>query len=343
VTIFGTDISSFQHGLDLSRLTESSFIIAKTTEGTYYTDADYQGWRLQAEHLGKPFAWYHFLSGEDVHAQAEHCLANVGDETLPGMLDVEPAGNYLPTWAQALAFVDAAYAAGLNLRLMYLPRWVWQRMGSPNLSGLTSRGVYLVSSSYPGGGGSPSHLYPGNGAAGWDAYGGLTPLIYQFTNQASDGGQDLDYNAFRGTVEQLDAALHVPTPERPTPPAPAPPPTPSADPEDDAMPAFATGEITPGADAVTVVLPPPANLGTAGWGNVWFSLGADFGKATVRVAIFTHGQGWSHIYENVVVDAAADRVNPFGGPLPTGVQKISVKRVTNPDVPLAYLVEAVHK
>lgn len=217
-------------------------------------------------------------------------------------------------------------------------------MGSPNLSGLTSRGVYLVSSSYPGGTGSPSHLYPGDGAAGWGAYGGLTPLIYQFTDQASDGGQDLDYNAFRGTVAQLETALHVPTPEQPAPPTPAPPSTPSSDPEDDAMSAFQTGEISPGAGAVTMVLPPPANSGTAGWGNVWFSLGSDFGKASVRVAIFTHGQGWSHIYEDVVVDAAADRVNPFGGPLPVGVQKISVTRIAGSEnVPLGYLVEATHR
>ena len=132
----------------------------------------------------------------------------------------------------------------------------------------------------------------------------------------------------------------------PTTPAPAPAPTPvlpSTDPEDDLMPAFATGMITPGPGMVTIVLPPPANFGGAGWGNVWFSLGSDFGTAHVRVAIFTHGQGWSHVYPDVVVDAAQDRVNPFGGPLPTAVQKISIERTVNPDVALAYLVEAVHR
>lgn len=340
MAIFGTDISSFQSGLRLSRLSESSFIIAKTTEGTYYTDADYQGWRAQAGLLGKPFVWYHFLSGEDATAQAAHTAANVGDKSLPGMLDAEPAGSYTPTLVQILAYIDAAHGAGLNLRLVYLPRWVWTQMGSPSLSGLTDRGVSLVSSAYPGGTGTPSHLYPGDGAAGWQPYGGLTPLIYQFTNQASDGGQTLDYNAFRGTTAQLVADLKPPV----APDAPAPAATST---EEDDM-SFATGTIASGlgADgkgAVTVVLPPPANSGAAGWGDVWFSLGADFGTATVRVAIFTHGQGWSHIYEKVVVDAAADRVNPFGAPLPTGVQKISVARRDNPDVPLSYLIEAVRK
>ncbi|MBS2546536.1 glycoside hydrolase [Catenulispora sp. NL8] len=324
MTIFGPDISSYQSGLVLSRLADAAFVIAKTTEGTYYTDADYQGWREQAAQLGRPFIWYHFISNESASAQAAHTAANVGNSALPGMLDAEPANSFSPSLADILAYVDAAHAAGLNLRLVYLPRWYWQQLGSPDLSALTSRSVSLVSSEYPGGSGSVGSLYPGDGASGWEPYGGLTPLIYQFTNQASDGGQNLDYNAFRGTSADLAATLGG---------------TPGL--EDDNMPAFATGVITPGAGAVTMVLPPPANYGTANWGNVWFSLGADFGTATVRVAIFTHGQGWSHIYENVVVDATADRVNPLGGPLPTAVQKISIARVTNPDVPVAYLLEAV--
>jgi hypothetical protein len=330
MTIFGPDLSSYQSGLSLSRLADASFVIAKTTEGTYYTDADYQTWRGQAAQLGKPFVWYHFLSGEDATAQAQHTAANVGDASLPGMLDAEPAGSYSPSLAQILAYVDEAHSAGLNLRLIYLPRWYWQQMGSPSLSALADRGVSLVSSEYPGGSGSPTSIYPGDGAAGWQSYGGLAPLIYQFTNQASDAGQSLDYNAFRGTTAQLVADLNAPTP------------TPTTE-DDDDMPAFATGEITEGEGAVTIVLPPPANMGTAPWGNVWFSLGADFGEAHVRVAIFTHGQGWSHIYPDVVVTAGEDRVNPFGGPLPTGVQKISIARTTNPFVPLAYLVEAAHR
>lgn len=326
MTIFGPDISSYQSGLVLSRLSDASFVIAKTTEGTYYTDADYQAWRGQAAQLGKPFVWYHFLSGESAAAQAQHTAANVGDRALPGMLDAEPAGSFSPSLDQIIAYVDAAHAAGLNLRLVYLPEWYWKQMGSPSLSALAGRGVSLVSSAYPGGSGSPTSLYPGDGAAGWQSYGGMTPLIYQFTSQASDGGQSLDYNAFRGTTAQLVSALY-----------------PTTALEDDYMPAFATGMITPGPGMVTIVLPPPANFGGAGWGNVWFSMGSDFGTAHVRVAIFTHGQGWSHVYPDVVVDAAQDRVNPFGGPLPTAVQKISIERTINPDVALAYLVEAVHR
>src|SRR5258708_51322 len=69
VTVFGPDISSYQHGLDLSGLSDATFVIAKTTEGTYYTDADYQGWRRQAASLGRLFCWYHFLSDENASSQ----------------------------------------------------------------------------------------------------------------------------------------------------------------------------------------------------------------------------------------------------------------------------------
>lgn len=337
---FGTDISSFQRGLDLSRLRYASFVIAKTTEGTYYTDSCYDGWRRQATSLGKLFAWYAFMSGEDVHAQVTHCLEHVGDKTLPGMLDVEPTGNYTPTLQHALDWIDAAHAAGLNLRLAYIPRWPHQQWGSPSLAGLTSRGVYLVSSSYPGGSGTPDALYPGDGAAGWQPYGGVTPLLYQFTAQASDGGQQLDYNAFRGSVQQLAAFLHVsvPAPDSPAQSPTSPPQTPT---EDD-MPAFATGEIKPGDGVTTIVCPPPANSGALAWGDVWFSLASDWGDAHVRIAVYTHPSGWK-VIDDFAVPAAGPRVIPFGGPLPTNVQKISIKRTANPDVPLAWLIEAAHR
>lgn len=207
MAIFGPDISSYEAGLDLSRLAAASFVIAKTTEGTFYTDAYYQGWRTQCSRIGKPFAWYHFLSGESATAQAAHTKANVGDLTLPGMLDFEPTNTFNPTMAQAIAYVDAARAAGLRLRLVYLPRWYWQQLGSPSLKPFVDRGLLLVSSSYPGGSSSPASLYPGDRAAGWQGYGGMTPALYQFTNQASDGGQAMDYNAFRGTVAEFRQLL----------------------------------------------------------------------------------------------------------------------------------------
>lgn len=209
MAIFGPDISSYQSGLTLANLADAAFVIAKVSEGTYYADPDFAGWRAQAAQIGKPFVWYHFLSGQDATAQAAYTKAKLGSATsLPGMLDSEPEGSFKPSLAQIIAYVRAAHAAGLNLRLVYLPHWYWEQIGSPDLSELASLGVHLVSSAYPGGTGSAAGLYPGDGAAGWQPYGGMTPLLYQFTNQASDGGQLLDFNAFRGTLAELESLLN---------------------------------------------------------------------------------------------------------------------------------------
>jgi glycosyl hydrolase family 25 len=335
LTIFGPDISSFQRGLVLSHLASAAFVIAKTTEGTYY--AEYQGWRQQCAGSGKPFIWYHFLSGQTAAAQVAHTLANVGDRALPGMLDAEPQDQtgFKPTWAQIIGYIDAAHAAGLNLRLLYLPRWYWDQIGRPDLSVLAPRRVYLVSSAYPGGGGGAAALYPGDSAAGWQSYGGAGPLLYQFTNQATDGGQPLDYNAFRGSLDQLRAYLQAATS--------APSPSTPTTVEDDDMPAFSEGRIAPGTGVTTVVCPPPANYGAAGWGNVWFSLGSDFGDAHVRVAAFVKNV-WTNFHLDLVVPAAGPRVHPFGAPLPPDVEKISIKRLDGSEnVPMAYLIEAAHR
>lgn len=208
MTIFGPDIYNGQAGLALTSLRYASFVLAKTTEGTYYIDKSYQSWRRQAQAANELFLWYHFLTKENVATQVANTKANVGDLSLPGMLDAETEYGYTPTWKQILDYIDAAHAAGLNLRLLYLPHWVWEQMGSPDLTELKSRKVYLVSSSYPGGAGSPLQIYPGDHYPGWDGYGGMPVTMAQFTDQGLDGGMRVDYNAFQGTVDQFRQLLY---------------------------------------------------------------------------------------------------------------------------------------
>lgn len=205
MTLLGPDLYNGQAGLDLSKLTQASFVFAKVTEGTYYTDRSYQNFRTQAAAIRMPFVWYHFLTTQDAAAQVAHTKANLVDQALPGMLDVEPQlqTGSRPTLEDITAYADIAKAAGLRPRLVYLPHWYWQELGSPDLTPLIKRGLYLVSSSYPGGTGSPAALYPGDSAVGWTSYGRMVPAFYQFTNRAADGGMALDYNAFRGTPQDL--------------------------------------------------------------------------------------------------------------------------------------------
>jgi hypothetical protein len=175
---------------------------------------------------------------------------------------------------------------------------------------------------------------------------------YNFVRQAADSGYPiLGTEGWSGgqrdpraigwqMARQIDIAgvtcdLIDLNPQQPTPP--------NSTQEDDDMPAFSEGQLRDGDGAVTVICVPPANYGSAGWGNVWFSLASDFEDADVRVAIYTHGAGWSEIDQDIHVTAAGDRVNPHGGPLPTAVQKISVRRVTNTSTPMGYLIEAAHR
>lgn len=201
MTIFGDDLSSYQDGINVAQI-DDPFVICKCTEGTYYTDVDYPTWRQQAASSGKIFVPYHFISAEDPEAQAKHIADKIGDRSLPLMIDFEPAGQYKPTLQQLLGLADACYRAGLHVALAYLPRWYWEQIGSPSLAQLDSRGICLVSSEYPGGTG-----YPGDNADGWRAYGGMTPLIYQFTNNAPAQGRGVDRNAFRGSAAELAADL----------------------------------------------------------------------------------------------------------------------------------------
>jgi len=201
MTIFGPDLSSYQDGIDVTKL-PYPVVIAKCTEGTYYTDADYPAWRLQARQSAKFLIPYHFVSGEDPAAQAKHFADKIGDKSLPAMLDFESAGGYSPTLRQLLDVADACDGLGIHIALAYLPHWYHEQIGSPPLGGLAIRGIALVSSQYPGGAG-----YPGDDAAGWEAYGGMTPLIYQFTNDAAVQGHAVDMNAYRGSIAELAAAL----------------------------------------------------------------------------------------------------------------------------------------
>lgn len=204
MTIFGPDISSFERGVNVRALTDP-FILLKTTEGTYYVDADYAAFLAQAQASGKLAVPYHFVTTQDPDEQALFIAAHIGDKALPLMLDVEPQTQTgsRPTVAMVAALIDRCRARGLNPRLVYLPRWYWEQLGSPTLAALSGRGQGLISSAYPGGGG-----YPGDGAAGWLPYGGMAPLLYQYTDAAVEGGQKLgDMNAFRGTVAQLAAFL----------------------------------------------------------------------------------------------------------------------------------------
>jgi Glycosyl hydrolases family 25 len=187
------DVSHHQGDINL---VGASAVIAKASQGTGFTDPTYALNRAQAARIGALFIAYHWLDTSDAVAQARHAYSVVGPE-VPLMIDDE---QNVITVTHTLAFVSAYRALGGIVRLEYAPRWVWSKSGQPDLRPLAAAGLLIVSSSYPAVG------YTDDGP-GWQPYGGVTPTIWQFTDRQPFNGKRVDFNAFRGTVDQMRAQL----------------------------------------------------------------------------------------------------------------------------------------
>lgn len=189
MTIFYHDVSHFQ-----GAYVPTGPTCAKATEGATYTDLSYAAIRAATLARGWPFLPYHFLRPHTISSiasQVSHVVHVVGRRSI--MLDVEK--EPLDSLAEQrelvqdmLAFADQYHAVGGRVTLAYFPRWEQQAIGSPSLTGLTSRGIGLVSSNYT--------TYSDSGP-GWNAYGGVRPIIWQYTSTP------LDTNAFKGTQAAL--------------------------------------------------------------------------------------------------------------------------------------------
>jgi hypothetical protein len=167
-----------------------------------------------AKELNIPFCGYHYVypcdSKHPAASQAKTFHDAVGGDTsIKCMLDWEsdsddnchPPGNpQYPTWTDVLAVLGEIRKLGHKVTLIYAPHWYWAE-DSPNLAGV---GLDLVSAHYgtkPWPVGSPSAIYSvrgGDTGVGWNSYGGLTPVFWQYTCQATWGNMKVDFNGYRG-------------------------------------------------------------------------------------------------------------------------------------------------
>jgi GH25 family lysozyme M1 (1,4-beta-N-acetylmuramidase) len=205
VTIFYPDISSFQAGISLKGAVAAA---CKVTEGAGYFNPDYNRARANAASHGTFFFAYHFLSAGSAAAQAGWCLAHAGKT--PVMLDFEPSSSR-PGMTDCLAFIDTYRRMGGVIHLVYLPHWYWQQIGSPSLTPLMDRGMLLVSSNYT--------TYS-DGGPGWTQYGGMSPTVWQYSDNTPFNGFNVDFNAYKGTLAQFKSIAI--TGKLPAPPAPRP-------------------------------------------------------------------------------------------------------------------------
>lgn len=194
MTTFYPDISAFQTGIDLKGVPA---VCCKVTEGTGYVNPDYSRAKSNAASHNVFFFAYHFLHAGNATDQAAWCHQHA--KTTPLMLDVEPVGGSHPSLMDVAEFIAAYRANGGTIHLVYLPHWYWQQIGSPSLSTLKDANLCLVSSQY-------TSFASG---AGWAAYGGVTPVIWQYSQSNLLNGHTVDYNAYRGTLTQLKSRVRT--------------------------------------------------------------------------------------------------------------------------------------
>jgi len=190
MTIHFPDLSHFKS----VSLDGALALITKATQGMSFVDPTYAAYKRDADARGIPFAGYHWVTTDDLDAQAALAWRVMGGVAC--MWDAEGAGATVP---RLVELTQRYRALGGNPRLVYLPHWWWQdHLGSPDLRPLAQLGLALVSSAYPAAGYSETGV-------GWRPYGGVTPAIWQWSDAHPFNGARVDFNAFQGTVEQLRA------------------------------------------------------------------------------------------------------------------------------------------
>lgn len=194
MTISFPDLSNHNGALAIQPGTVA--VSAKASESTTFTDGQYAHFKSAAAKAGALFYGYHFLHAGNGAAQAKYCHGIVGNT--PVMIDCEPVGTSKPTVSDVLAFATELKALGGWPVLVYFPHWYWLQLGSPSLLPLKAAGLSLISSAYT--------TYSDSGE-GWAAYGGMTPVIWQWTDKQPYSGAAVDFNAYKGTTSELASLL----------------------------------------------------------------------------------------------------------------------------------------
>jgi hypothetical protein len=171
-----------------------------------------------AREAGSLVGGYHNLVAGDIAEQVAYfreqlTLANARW----AMLDVEPyaalvTAGRVPQWSDVVAFHHEWARVSRIPLVTYLARYVWSDwLGTPDLALLPG---LLVSPRYttPVAGSLVDIWAASDQVAGWTAYGGKAPDVWQFTSRASVPGasETTDVNAYRGTVAEFRAAVTAP-------------------------------------------------------------------------------------------------------------------------------------
>ncbi len=178
MSIEGVDVSNHQATFNFAGW---QFAIIKASEGDGFKDFRFWQHVDAARAAGCLVAAYHYQ--RDVPALNQFILIrSVVPTSIPVIIDVESGSGSLDI---TRALIKLLRDAGYSVPLLYLPRWHWQNIGRPSLSGLPP----LWGSDYRG------------GTADWSNYGGLPIVLRQYSETPHDK------NWYAGTKEEFAALL----------------------------------------------------------------------------------------------------------------------------------------
>lgn len=202
--LWGIDVSHYQGTFNFARARAEGFDFAflKATEGSTYRDPQFTSNLASARAAGLLTAAYHYQKQGTAVGDRIRNIAGIVPRDCPVIIDLEDTGGHTD---QTRETINALHQNGYASPLLYLPRWYWQQIGSPDLSGLPP----LWSSRYPDTrGGTASAIYQRVPSSYWAGYGGASVAVLQFTSSAAVAGTTpVDCNVYGGTRDQLAALL----------------------------------------------------------------------------------------------------------------------------------------
>lgn len=201
----GIDISSHQSGINVDQVAGLDFVIIKATEGQTYRNPDMSRTYQDARADGLKTGLYHYASGGNAVAEAEHFVNTVGDRVGENILVLDYEGTAVNNgvgWA--MDFMDAVYNMTGVKPVIYMSRSVISRY---DWTPAVNAGYKLWVAAYYRGY-NPIYGFVNNPPI----YGSLgeyanDTVIYQYTStgRLSGWGGNLDLDVFYGNESDWDA------------------------------------------------------------------------------------------------------------------------------------------
>lgn len=183
----GIDISHWQDGLDLSKVSGIEFVIIKATDGTSMVDPKCDHFYQQAKKLGLHRGVYHFYEGGDGTKEADFFLHNIGGYVGDAILALD-FETHTTDVADAKKFLDRVYAKTGVKPVIYMSASV---KNANNWSSVAKADYGLWLARWGSEAGSPS---PWKNMALW-----------QYTDNLNKAGFRLDGDEFYGDGDTWNA------------------------------------------------------------------------------------------------------------------------------------------